>query len=201
MLSCPGGVHPNLRIDRHSESLGCRCRHAGQAQQRRVCHGLLKRNEPLRSRHQPVAAQGIQCRAGAGRLIGRFLRFGCRRSLPGRDRHRHGRLHSPAGRDHGNGRHQAHLRPLLPLGHRRLRLLAGSGGADRQDGTRCRHHASTHVEHRSEGFHQRRLARAGLRSRGRRERERASGLAYLANTAWTACPRRSTTSGSRASPG
>ena len=35
---------------------------------------------------------------------------------------------------HRHGRHQADLRPLLALGHRRLRLLARPGRADRQDG-------------------------------------------------------------------
>ena len=50
---------------------------------------------------------------------------------PGRHCDRHGRFHSPAGRLHGHGRHQADLRPLFALGYRRLRLLPRSGGADR----------------------------------------------------------------------
>ena len=44
------------------------------------------------------------------------------RLAPGRDRHRHRRLDPPARRLHRHHRHQADLRPLLALGHRRLRL-------------------------------------------------------------------------------
>ena len=47
-----------------------------------------------------------------------------------RDRHRHRRLDPPAGRLLRHRRHQADLRPLLALGHRRLRLVARPGRAD-----------------------------------------------------------------------
>ena len=41
-------------------------------------------------------------------------------------------------------RGQAHLRPLLALGHRRLRLVARPGRADDPHGARRRHHAARH---------------------------------------------------------
>ena len=55
-----------------------------------------------------------------------------------RDRHRHRRLDPPAGGLHRHRRHQADLRPLLALGHRRLRVLARSGRAVRAHGARRR---------------------------------------------------------------
>ena len=80
-----------------------------------------------------------------------------------RDRDRHGRLDPPARRAHRHRRHQADLRPLLALGHRRLCLVARSGRADRQDGARCGDHAEVDGEPRSEGHDLRRRAGAGLR--------------------------------------
>ena len=41
----------------------------------------------------------------------------------------YGRFDPPARRGHGHGRHQADLRTLLALGHRRLRIVARSGRA------------------------------------------------------------------------
>ena len=55
-----------------------------------------------------------------------------------RDRHRHRRLDPPARGVHRHRRHQADLRPLLALGHRRLRLLARPGRAVRAHGARRR---------------------------------------------------------------
>ncbi len=55
-----------------------------------------------------------------------------------RDRHRHRRLDPPAGLADRHGGHQADLRPLLALGHRRLRLLARPGRAAGQDASRTR---------------------------------------------------------------
>ena len=86
-----------------------------------------------------------------------------RRPVPRRHRHRHRRLDPPAGGAHRHRRHQADLRPLLALGHRRLRLLARPGRPDRQDRARRRHHAARHGEPRPEGFHLGRCAGAGLR--------------------------------------
>ena len=70
----------------------------------------------------------------------------------GRDGHRHGRLDPPAGGHHRHGRHQAHLRALLALGHGRVCVLARPGGADRQDRAGRGHHAAPHGEHRSQGL-------------------------------------------------
>ena len=81
-----------------------------------------------------VAAQRRrQCRAGAGRLLGRFVGGGRGAAVPGGDRHRHRRLDPPARRLHRHHRHQADLWALLALGHRRLCQLARSG---RPDGAR-----------------------------------------------------------------
>ena len=57
------------------------------------------------------------------------------RSVPCRHRHRHRRLDPPAGRRHRHRRHQADLWPLFALGHRGVRLVAGSGRTD--DARRC----------------------------------------------------------------
>ena len=56
----------------------------------------------------------------------------------GGDGDRHRRLDPPAGGLHRHRRHQADLWPLLALGHRRLRLLAGPGRADRAHASRTR---------------------------------------------------------------
>ena len=53
-----------------------------------------------------------------------------------RHRHRHRRLDPPAGLAHRHGRDQAHLRALLALGHRGVRLLARPGRPDGQDASR-----------------------------------------------------------------
>ena len=100
------------------------------------------------SAHGPVfnpwRASEFQRQSGAGRFFRRFvLRRRCR-SLPRRYRHRHRRLHPPARCRHRHGRPEAHLWPLLALGHRGVRLLAGPGRSHDQDGARCRHHAAQH---------------------------------------------------------
>ena len=69
----------------------------------------------------------------------------------GRHRHRHRRLDPPARRLHRHRRHQADLWPLLALGHRRLRLLARPGRADRARRARRRDHAEVHGERRPQG--------------------------------------------------
>ena len=79
----------------------------------------------------PWRREGSNTDAGAGRLVRRLGLRGGRAALPGRDRDRHRRLDPPAGGLHRHRRHQADLRPLLALGHRRLRLLARPGRPDR----------------------------------------------------------------------
>ena len=79
----------------------------------------------------PWRRAGLERQARARRLVRRLGRRGRGASLPGRHRHRHRRLDPPARRLHRHGRHQADLWPLLALGHRRLRLVARSGRADR----------------------------------------------------------------------
>ncbi len=79
-------------------------------------------NETLVFRAGDVAwrRKGCEHAAGAGRLLRRLGRGGGGQSVPGRDRHRHRRLDPTAGGVHRHRRHQADLRPLLALGHRRL---------------------------------------------------------------------------------
>ena len=101
---------------------------------------------PWRRRGSNVRARrrgGDRGRASrARRLLGRLGGGGRGAALPRRDRDRHRRLDPPAGRLHRHRRHQADLRPLLALGHRRLRLLARPGRADRPHGARLRHPAA-----------------------------------------------------------
>ncbi len=63
---------------------------------------------------------------------------------PGRHGDRYRRVDPAAGVSHRHGGDQAHLWPLLALGRRGLRLIAGSGGADHQDGGGRGHHAAVH---------------------------------------------------------
>ena len=149
----------------------------------------------------PGGARGLERRPRSRRLLGRLVGRRRRRPLPRRHRHRHRRLDPPARRHHRHGRHQADLRPLLALGHRRLRLLAGPGRAHRQDRARRRHHAAPHGEPGPQGLHQRRCAGAGLRGGSWRAASRASRWGCPRNTASTACRARSRTCGSRASTG
>ena len=79
--------------------------------------------------------------AHARRLVGRLGCGGRGRPLPRRHRHRYRRLDPPAGRLHRPRRRQADLRPLLALGHRRLRLLARPGRPAGEVGARRRHPA------------------------------------------------------------
>ena len=104
----------------------------------------------------------------ARRLLRRLGGGGRGAALPRRDGDRHGRLDPPAGGLHGHGRHQADLRPLLALGHRRLRVLPRPGRPDRPHGARQRHPAALDGRPRPEGHDLRRPAGAGLR--GRRSR-------------------------------
>ena len=60
VLRHPRWLHAHLRVDRHAEPVGCGRRDAGQAQLRRVRHGLVERDELFRAGDQSVAAQGIQ---------------------------------------------------------------------------------------------------------------------------------------------
>ena len=88
------------------------------------------------------------------------------RLAPGVDRHRHRRLDPPARRLRRHHRDQADLRPLLALGHRRLRLEPRPGRADGARRPRLRDPARGDGRLRPEGFD---LARpAGARTGRRR---------------------------------
>ena len=94
--------------------------------------------------NNPWTPQGRQPAAGARRLVRRLGGGGRGAHRARRHRHRHRRLDPPARGLHRHRRHQADLWPLLPLGHRRLRLVAGSGGADDPHGGGRRDHAAGH---------------------------------------------------------
>ena len=68
------------------------------------------------------------------------------------DGERHRRLDPPARGLHRHRRHQADLRPLLALGHGRLRLVARPGRADRAHRARRRDHAALDGGPRPEGL-------------------------------------------------
>jgi aspartyl-tRNA(Asn)/glutamyl-tRNA(Gln) amidotransferase subunit A len=76
---------------------------------------------------------------------------GCGASVSRRDGDRYRRLDPAAGGVHRHGRHQADLRALLALGHRRVRLVARSGRADRARCPRQRDPAALDGRLRSEG--------------------------------------------------
>ena len=92
---------------------------------------------------------------------------------------------------HRHGRHQADLRPLLALGHRRLRLVARPGRADRQDGRGRGDPAALDGRPRPEGLHQPAGRGAGLRQLRRQVGEGPARSACRRNTASTACRPRS----------
>ena len=112
-------------------------------------------------------------RAGAGRLVRRLGRGGRGAALPRRDRDRHRRLDPPARGLHRHRRHQADLWPLLALGHRRLRLLARPGRADRAHRARCRDPAALDGGPRSEGHDLGRRRRCRTTRRRSASRSRA----------------------------
>ena len=89
-----------------------------------------------------------------------------------RDRHRYRRLDPPAGGLCRHRRDQADLWPLLALGHRGVCVLARSGRAVCALGARHRDPAALDGGPRSEGHHQRRQRRAGLRSGDRQVGQR-----------------------------
>ena len=86
----------------------------------------------------PWRRQGSRRGAGARRIVGRFGGGGRRRiALGATGTDTGGSIRQPAAFS-GICRDQADLRPLLALGHRRVRVLARSGRADRADRARCR---------------------------------------------------------------
>ena len=108
-----------------------------------------------------------------GRQLGRLGGGGLGAARARRHRHRHRRLDPPARRLHRHHRHQADLRPLLALGHRRLRLLARPGRADGARRARLRDPARSDGGLRSQGFDlaEARRAQVGGESRRRRPRQ------------------------------
>ena len=101
----------------------------------------------------PWRREGSNTDAGAGRLVRRLGVGGGGAAVHGRDRHRYRRLDPPARGVHRHRRRQADLWPLLALGHRRVRLLARPGRADRAHRARCRDPAALDGRARPQGHH------------------------------------------------
>ena len=150
----------------------------------------------------PVAAQdGSNVGLTPGGSSGGSAAAVAARHRAGRHRHRHRRLDPPARRLHRHLRDQADLRPLLALGHRRLRQLARPGRAD--GAGRCA--TARSCSRRWPGSIRRIRPRSTCRCRsGKRTCRATSGAsasAFRRNIASTACPPRSTRCGTRASNG
>jgi len=104
---------------------------AGQAQHGRIRHGLVQRDLGLGPGGQPLAQQGRQRPADARRLVRRLGRPRSAAELClGATATDKPSARSASGLVHRHRRHQADLRPLLALGRRGLRQLAGPGRAD-----------------------------------------------------------------------
>ena len=127
---------PTYELTVSAQSLARRRGAARQDQQRRIRHGLVERDLVHGPGDVAVAAQGLEHAARSGRLVRRLGRGGGGASGARRDRHRHRRLDPPARGVHRHRRHQADLRPLLALGHRRVCVLARSGRSVRAHGAR-----------------------------------------------------------------
>ncbi len=109
-------------------------------------------------------------RRGSRRQLRRLGRGGRGGTVPGRHWHRYRRLDPPAGFALRHRRHEADLRPLLALWHRRVRELARSGRAADPDGQGLRAAAAADGRLRPERQHQRRPRAA--RPRGGADRRR-----------------------------
>ncbi len=83
-----------------------------------------------------MAPAARQPAARAGRIVGRLGRGGGGARGACRHRHRYRRLDPPARELLRHRRIEAHLRTLLALGHRRVRVLARPGRADDAHGAR-----------------------------------------------------------------
>ena len=159
---------PHLRIDRHRQSVARRRGHARQAQLRRIRHGLVERDLAFRSGGVAMAPARRRHKARARRFLGRLGGGGGGASVRRRHRHRHRRLDPPAGGVLRHRRTKAHLRPLLALGHRRVRVVARPGRAVRAHRARLRDPAALDGGAGSEGYDLRRSAGARLRESRRR---------------------------------
>ena len=116
----------------------------------------------------PWRRRGADDKAGARRFLRRLGGGGGGASVRRRHRHRYRRLDPPAGGVLRHRRIKADLRPLLALGHRRVRLVARSGRAVRAHRARLRDPAALDGRARSEGYDLRRSAGARLRESRRR---------------------------------
>ena len=138
---------------------------------------------------------------GAGRQLRRLGGGRGGPAVPGGHRHRHRRLDPPAGGLLRHRRHQADLRPLLALGHRRVRELARPGRADGAHGRGLRADAAGDGRPRPDGQHLGRHAGARLGRRASPATCAACASASPRNTRCRACRPRSRRSGARGPTG
>ena len=144
-----GRLRQPVRRHRGRAPAGGRRRVAGQAELRRVRHGLGQRELRLRPRPEPLGHE-----RRARRLVGRL---GRRRGRPPggrRHRHRHRRLGAPARRPVRRQRHQAHLRHRLAFRHGGLRLQPGPGRPAGRERARPARAAGRHERLRPARCHQ-----------------------------------------------
>ena len=170
VLAHSGKFRSALRIDRHLESVARRRRHARQAQLRRIRHGLVERDLAFRPGGVAMAAARRRHKARARRLLGRVGGGGGGAFVRRRHRHRYRRLDPTAGGVLRHRRIEAHLRPLLALGHRRVRVVARPGRAVRAHRARLRDLAALDGGAGPERYDLRRSAGTGLRESRRRLR-------------------------------
>ena len=137
----------------------------------------------------PWRRKGSNVGADPGRIVGRIGGGGRGGHRARRDRHRHRRLDPPAGGLRRHLRDQADLRPLLALGHRRLRKLARPGRADGEDACATARSCSRRWPGSTRRIRPRSTCRCRSGKRICRAISRASASAFPRNIASTACPR------------
>ena len=139
------GLSAALRRHRGGEARGRWCGAAGQAELRRVRHGLVERELRLRA-----GAQSGGSGAGAGRIERRLGRGRGRQHGGCHAGDRYRRLHSPAGQLLRSGRRAAHLRPRLALWPHCLCVFARPRRTVRRKRARRRHAAGRDRRSRSQ---------------------------------------------------